>query len=282
MLIANMCGTMSLPRTFALAVLLAAGTAGDAAAQSPAARETALTGMVRAVSGAAMQAVSVRVFEPEGTFHSRNSEGWQGQFRRLAACRTIPCGDQAPEFTTHVEQVAVPQNALTVVLQLLPVELAVDVSAADELVAGGRSLTSTTISGDALLDLPRNEEHSQRPRSERRSVEPRSPSGRYAPRRSGPTKLESQHDAHEGLRAVWKRRGGRGQWARRGGWRPGGPGRSCASARRTAHPLTGEGQQPAEPHACARQRSVVASPLFGLPTGYTTGRTVNVSMSLDF
>jgi hypothetical protein len=28
--------------------------------------------------------------------------------------------------------------------------------------------------------------------------------------------------------------------------------------------------------------SVVTSPLFGLPTGYTTGRTVNVSMSLDF
>jgi hypothetical protein len=150
---------MSLPRTFALAVLLAAGTAGDAAAQSPVARETSLTGMVRAVSGAAMQAVSVRVFEPEGTSAIRETvTDARGHFVVSLPAGRYRVEISAPEFTTHVEQVTVPRNALNVVLQLLPVELAVDVSAADELVAGGRSLTSTTISGDALLDLPRNEE----------------------------------------------------------------------------------------------------------------------------
>src|SRR5687768_200311 len=154
-----MCGTVSLPRTFALAVLLAAGTAGDAAAQSPAAREPSLTGMVRAVSGAAMQAVSVRVFEPEGTSAIRETvTDARGNFVVSLPAGRYRVEISAPEFTTHVEQVTVPRNALNVVLQLLPVELAVDVSAADELVAGGRSLTSTTISGDALLDLPRNEE----------------------------------------------------------------------------------------------------------------------------
>lgn len=233
--------------------------------------------------GAAMQAVSVRVFEPEGTSAIRETvTDGRGNFVVSLPAGRYRVEISAPEFTTHVAQVAVPQNALTVVLQLLPVELAVDASAADELVAGGRSLTSTTISGDALLDLPRKEEHSQRPRPERRSVEPRSPSGRYAQRRSGPTKLESQHDAHEGLRAVWKRRGGRGRWARRGGWRPGGRG--------------GRARLPDGPRIRLQARvnnllnrthargygSVVTSPLFGLPTGYTTGRTVNVSMSLDF
>jgi hypothetical protein len=149
---------MSLPRTLTLAVVLCGGAAGHAAAQNPAARETSLTGTVRSVSGAEMQGVSVRVFEPDGTSAIRETAtDARGNFVVALPAGRYRVEISAPEFTSFVEQVTVPRNALNVVLQLLPIELAVDVSAANELVAG-MSLTSTTISGDDLLDLPRNEE----------------------------------------------------------------------------------------------------------------------------
>jgi hypothetical protein len=126
-----------------------------------------LRGTVRDISGAVMQAVRVRVFEGAGELSdgreallevSTDAEG------RFAV--EVPPGEYrveafAPAFTIFDEPVTAVAGGEPVeaVLDLDVVELAVDVTPTEELLADTTmSLTSVRMSGDDLLALPDNEE----------------------------------------------------------------------------------------------------------------------------
>lgn len=131
-------------------------------AQAPSTPAATLAGVVMDPSGGVMQAVTVRVFEGRGDqlLHEvvTNTEG------RFAV--ELPAGEYrvevfAPAFLLFEQTIAVGPKTepLEVVLDIEPVELEVGVTPADRLIANTTmSLTSETLAGDELLDLPRNQE----------------------------------------------------------------------------------------------------------------------------
>ena len=139
-----------------LAVVVALST--PVFAQIPAAEDN-LTGTVRDISGAVLQAVNVRIFDDES--EEPRLEATTDARGRFAA--GLPPGRyrvevSAPAFTTVSQIVTMPgARPLEVVLDLDAVEVAVAVRAEETLAATPSSLTATTLSGDALLDLPRDE-----------------------------------------------------------------------------------------------------------------------------
>ena len=146
-------------RSLTIAVAVSAALAVPAFAQAPAG--AALTGNVTDVTGAVMQAVVVRVFEPQGAEPIREAAtDADGNFAMALPAGGYRVAIGAPGFTPFEQLVTLPRREpLAVVLAIDPIELAVDVTPDDELAANtAMSLTSTTLAGDELLDLPRNEE----------------------------------------------------------------------------------------------------------------------------
>jgi hypothetical protein len=144
-----------------MAVLLSGAVAAPVWAQGPAAQEPALTGTVRDVSGAVMQAVPIAVRDAGGeTVVATGVTNAEGAF-----AIPLPPGDYRllialPAFARVDSAVTVTPGAppLAIVLDLA-IEVAVDVTPTDELLANTMtSLTATTLAGDELLDLPTNEE----------------------------------------------------------------------------------------------------------------------------
>ena len=129
----------------------------SAVAQTPS--DATLTGTVRDASGAILQAVLVRIFDEEG--EEPRLETTSDARGRFAAA--LPPGQyrvevSAPAFTTFSQVVAVPAaRPLEVVLDLDAIEVAVAVRPDETQAATSSSLTATTLSGAALLDLPRDE-----------------------------------------------------------------------------------------------------------------------------
>jgi hypothetical protein len=151
-------------RALAVAAMFACLPAGQAVlAQIPATTEATLQGQVTDVSGAVLQSVPVRVFEPGGeTPIAETASDAEGRYRVA-----LPVGEyrvvvSIPAFAPFDQEIALESEGRTldIGLDLLVIEQTVDVSAADaELIADTTmSLTSTTFSGDELLDLPTNEE----------------------------------------------------------------------------------------------------------------------------
>jgi hypothetical protein len=147
----------------AMTILIVAG-AGPAFGQPPAAGSETLAGTVRDVSGAVMQAVSVRVFtDGAGADAAPVQEAVtdaDGGFSVVLPPGTYRVEVSAPAFTTVSRAVALPARApLEVMLDLDVIDLSVEVVPGDDPLADvTASLSSTTLSGDELLDLPRNEE----------------------------------------------------------------------------------------------------------------------------
>ena len=135
----------------------------NATAQSADVAPPGLTGSVRDESGAVMQAVTVRAFRGDATEPVAETVSDEQGFFRLE----LPPGEyrvevSAPEFKTVTRAVQLTSNTppLPVVLAIQEIEQIVDVSATSERVVADTtmSLTSVTLSGDELLDLPDNEE----------------------------------------------------------------------------------------------------------------------------
>lgn len=146
-----------------LSLALATGLAPDGAAQSPGAQTLSLTGQVADETGAILQAVNVRVFEGEDEeplVETVTSD--KGTF-----VVNLPQGDyrvevSAPDFSTWRRDVrlAAETAPLAVTLTLAALEQAIDISTeSEQLIADTTmSLSSVTLSGDELLDLPDNED----------------------------------------------------------------------------------------------------------------------------
>ncbi|HEX9726264.1 MAG TPA: carboxypeptidase-like regulatory domain-containing protein, partial [Vicinamibacteria bacterium] len=150
-----------LPRIASISLLCGVLTA-RALAQGP----SELAGVVKDQTGAVLRAVTVRVFidGDEEPLHQSTTDA-NGRFSF-----TLPAGKYrvevfAPAFQVFEGEVTVGRETepLEVVLDLEPVEVALDVTPAEQLIADTTmSLTSETLSGNELLDLPRNEEEMAR------------------------------------------------------------------------------------------------------------------------
>lgn len=141
------------------AIVIGFAVPGQAGAQTPAG-STSLSGTVRDVSGAVMQAVTVLVFAEDGDEPLREATtDARGQITVALPPGRYRVNVTAPAFTPVTLEITMPRKGpLDVVLDLEPIEVAVDVRPDDTLAADpATSLTSTTLSGDALLDLPRDE-----------------------------------------------------------------------------------------------------------------------------
>jgi len=145
----------------------AGGPAVAAARQTDSASPVEIRGTVRDISGAVMQAVRVRVFEGSGTLDDGRepvrevTTDAEGRFVVPVAPGEYRVEVFAPAFAIVDGPVTASADAepLDVVLDLDIVELAVDVTPNDELLADTTmSLTSVRMSGDELLALPDNEE----------------------------------------------------------------------------------------------------------------------------
>jgi hypothetical protein len=151
-------------RNHTLAVLLICVTAPSLFAQN---LPGVLEGTIRDESGGVMRAVAVQVFASGDDDDSTQkplrtaTTNAEGRFSL-----TLPGGEyrvevDVPSFAPFESIVAVGPDTrpLDIVLEIDLVGLSVDVRPADELRADTlASLTSTTISGDELLDLPRDEQ----------------------------------------------------------------------------------------------------------------------------
>ena len=146
----------------AFIVLLSGVLTARALAQAPSTPDATLAGVVMDPSGGVMQAVTVRVFEDGGDEPLREVKtDAEGRF-----AVELPVGEYsvevfAPGFLLFDQVITVgPETErLEVVLDIEPVELAADVTPAEQLIADTTmSLTSETLAGDELLDLPRTEE----------------------------------------------------------------------------------------------------------------------------
>jgi len=149
-------------RRLAFIVLLSGVLTARALAQAPSPPAVTLAGVVMDLSGGVMQAVTVRVFEGEGDEPLRqvNTDA-EGRF-----AVALPAGEYrvevfAPGFVRFDQMIMVGSETerLEAVLDIEPVEMAVDITPAEQLVADTTmSLTSEMLAGDELLDLPRTEE----------------------------------------------------------------------------------------------------------------------------
>ncbi len=146
----------------AFIVLLSGVLTARALAQAPSAPTATLAGVVVDLSGGVMQAVTVRVFEGGGDEPLREVEtDAEGRFAVELLAGEYRVEVFAPSFLRFDQVITVgPEtDPLEVVLDIEPVELAADVAPAEQLIADTTmSLTSETLAGDELLDLPRTEE----------------------------------------------------------------------------------------------------------------------------
>ncbi|MGH6689113.1 MAG: carboxypeptidase regulatory-like domain-containing protein [Gammaproteobacteria bacterium] len=153
-----------LPRIASIVLLCGVLTARALAQGSSAPPE--LAGVVKDQTGAVLRAVTVRVFDDGGEepLHETTTDAL-GRF-----AIELPAGEYrlevfAPAFQLFDEEVTLgPETEpLEIVLDLEPVEVELDVTPGEQLIADTTmSLTSETLSGNELLDLPRNEEEMAR------------------------------------------------------------------------------------------------------------------------
>jgi hypothetical protein len=150
----------SIVRATVAGIVAGAALSGAAGAQTPATADPTLSGTVRDMSGAVMQAVTVQVFTDEDDEPLRETTtDAKGRFAIALPEGRYRVEVTAPAFTPVTQLVTLPApRPLDVVLDLEPIEVAVAVRPDDTLTANSASsLTSVTLSGDELLDLPRDE-----------------------------------------------------------------------------------------------------------------------------
>ncbi len=153
--------TRTLTATLVALACLVTGAAGAPARGQPAATgNTALTGTVTDVSGAVMQAVPVRVFaQGREELLVETVTDASGSFAVALPAGTYRIEIAVQAFAAFEQVITVPRREpLDVRLDLEPIAVAVDVVPDDTPGATGSSLTSATLAGDDLLDLPRDEE----------------------------------------------------------------------------------------------------------------------------
>lgn len=151
--------------TTSATVFLTLSLAATAFAQPSPSGPATLTGVVRDVSGAVMQAVAVRVFaegaeEGADPLHETVTDA-HGAFAVPLAAGVYRVEVSAPAFTTFSRTVTVApgREPLDVVLDLDLFDMVVDVTPEEDPLGDvTASLSSVTLAGDDLLDLPRTEE----------------------------------------------------------------------------------------------------------------------------
>jgi hypothetical protein len=133
------------------------------AAQVPSsASGSSLSGTVKDETGAVMQAVTVRILDEAGrSVIQAGSTDAEGRFSIPVAPGRYRVAVSAPAFVPVEQTVTAGPDAtpLDIVLRVDLIDVEVEVTPTDTLVADtSMSLTSTTLSGEDLLDLPRSEE----------------------------------------------------------------------------------------------------------------------------
>ena len=149
-----------MPRAVVVALLLSCPLAVPTVAQTPSAAGATVTGNVKDISGAVMQAVRVAVFEEEGeTPIAETATDADGNFELALPAGRYRVEVEAPSFAPFAQIVTVPgSKPLVVTLDLALLEVEIGVTPDDALNANpSMSLTSQTLAGDALLDLPTDE-----------------------------------------------------------------------------------------------------------------------------
>jgi hypothetical protein len=148
---------------FVLVLVLVTCVVPVRAAQAPSsASGSSLSGTVRDETGAVMQAVNVRMLDESGrTVVQQTTTDAEGRFSVAVPPGRYRVDVSAPAFVPVEQPVTAGPDTkpLDIVLRIDLIDVEVEVTPTDTLAADtSMSLTSTTLSGEDLLDLPRTEE----------------------------------------------------------------------------------------------------------------------------